>query len=224
MTPGSAHRFGARCVRCALDWGMIPAARILLAAITLGAIGWQLRTHMMLGFDVLNFFSYFTNLANITASAVLILSALRGKDFERSVTGQSARLASAVNMAIVGVVFSTLLRNVDLGTLAPWVNAIVHYVMPCAVVADWLLRPSPFAIPVKHALLATLVFPAAYLTYTVVRGHWLDWYPYPFLNPAMAGGGLAVAGYAAAIAVVYVGAMLLLRMRSRSQWPAGVRS
>jgi hypothetical protein len=106
---------------------------------------------------------------------------------------------------VVGVVFSVLLRNVDLGDLLPWVNFVLHYVMPVAVVLDWLLQPPATRLEKKH-LAMSLFFPLAYLVYVLVRGASIGWYPYPFLNPANVGGYGGVALYAAGIA----GAFLLI--------------
>lgn len=44
-------------------------------------------------------------------------------------------------MALVGIVFGALLRDVDLGDLLPWVNTVHHYIMPVVVVLDWLYQP-----------------------------------------------------------------------------------
>ena len=91
---------------------------------------------------MVNFFSYFTNLSNIFAAAVLLVESVltwRGK--EGGPAWALLRCISVVCMALVGVVFNTLLRDVDLGSLLPWINTWLHYVMPIAVVADWLIQP-----------------------------------------------------------------------------------
>jgi len=44
-------------------------------------------------------------------------------------------------MAIVGIVYGILLRDEDLGALLPWINVVLHYVMPVVVVLDWLYQP-----------------------------------------------------------------------------------
>ncbi|UKA62990.1 hypothetical protein [Arthrobacter sp. FW306-04-A] len=51
--------------------------RLFFALLTLVAVGTQLTVHIGLGFDAWNFFSYFTNLSNIFASAVLLVSGYR---------------------------------------------------------------------------------------------------------------------------------------------------
>jgi FAR-17a/AIG1-like protein len=112
------------------------------------------------------------------------------------------RAASTVNMAVVGIVFVLLLRDVDLGSLQPWVNSVLHHVMPCVVVLDWLLQAPTQRLSLR-TLLGMLVFPMLYLLYVVVRGEMVGWYPYPFMNPALAGGAGGVALHAAGIALLF---------------------
>ena len=113
-------------------------------------------------------------------------------------------------MTLVGIVFAVLLRDTDLGALLPWVNVVLHYVMPCAVVLDWLLRPPAIRLGARH-LATCLVFPAVYLAYALARGAVTGWYPYPFLDPGHVGGYAGVAAYCIGIAAacLTVGTALL---------------
>lgn len=77
-------------------------------------------------------------------------------------------------MAVVGLVFAVLLRDVDLGALLPWVNFVLHYVMPVAIVLDWLLKPPTAKLQPQHLALA-LVLPVVYLVYVVLRGASVGW-------------------------------------------------
>ncbi len=106
-------------------------------------------------------------------------------------------------MAVVGLVFTALLRNTDLGALLPWVNVVLHYIMPCAVVLEWLVVPHGVAVSRQHVLAAT-VLPTVYLAYVLIRGASTGWYPYPFLNPVNVGGYPGVAAYAAGIALTFL--------------------
>ena len=87
-------------------------------------------------------------------------------------------------MTVVGVVFSILLRNVDLGGLLPWINVLLHYVMPVAVVGDWLLQPGQPPSRGRDWLLVPAL-PLAYVVYVLIRGALVGWYPYPFLDPRL---------------------------------------
>lgn len=179
--------------------------RLVLGGATLIAIGWQLGIHVRLGLSVVNFFSYFTNLSNLFAASVFILTARSLVSNRETVALEDqTRGLSTLNMAITGIVFTLLLRNVDLGALLPWVNVLLHYVMPCAVILDWLLQPPKTTLRVRH-LVRCLIFPALYLAYVLVRGAAINWYPYPFLDPANVGGYGGVSLYAVGIAVAFLG-------------------
>jgi hypothetical protein len=194
---------------------LLSILRLFVSLVTLVAVGWQLSIHVRMGFDVVNFFSYFTNLSNLFAAFVLLLTAFRF--FSGRATSASSdrlRAVSTVNMAVVGVVFTLLLRDVDLGALLPWINTWLHYVMPCAVVLDWLLQPPRTKLGARQ-LLVIQIFPLAYLAYALVRGTG-GWYPYPFLNPANVGGYGGVAVYAAGIALTFfVGGWVLLALGNK---------
>jgi hypothetical protein len=191
---------------CRLSFGKLApscvvnsVSRVVLALVTLVAIGQQLTLHVGASYSALNFFSYFTNLSNLFAAFVLLLSVFFGK--EKS--PDFVRYISTVNMTIVGLVFAVLLRDVDLGALLPWVNSVLHYIMPVAIVLDWLLWPPASRLGPRSVFLA-MSFPCAYLLYVILRGADTGWYPYPFLNPANGGGYSGVAAYAFGIAAAFV--------------------
>ena len=194
---------------------LLIAARLFFAALTLVAVAAQLVIHLQHTFPVLNFFSYFTNLSNIFASVIFVLGAVYLlQRREPTPRDDLIRGASVVAMALVGIVFSALLRDTDLGTLAPWVNTVVHFIMPIAVVADWLYQPPKSRLNVRQ-LGYWLIYPLLYLAYTLIRGAIVGFYPYPFLNPNpgahTAGSYGAVALYCIAIFVAFllVGALLM---------------
>ena len=184
-------------------WSLL---RLFFGLLALGAIGWQLGIHVRLGFSILNFFSFFTNLSNLFASAVLLLGAIGFfVNPQRLYASTRVRYISTANMTIVGIVFAVLLRDVDLGSLLPWINFVLHYVMPCVVVLDWLIAPPERRLR-SADLMSALIFPVLYLLYVVLRGHSVDWYPYPFLNPATVGGYGIVALYSLGIALTFLAA------------------
>jgi hypothetical protein len=160
--------------------------RALAAALILVAIGVQLAAAAQTPhFDAANFFGYFTILSNIFAALVFVKAALmRGRPSRRL---DVLRGAATVSMAMVGIIFSLLLAGLE-SDLIPWVNAIVHYVVPVAVAVDWLIDP-----PRERLTMADgfwwLAFPLAYLIYTMTRGAVVHWYPYPFLDVDRTGAG-----------------------------------
>lgn len=183
---------------------ILVGARLFFGLLTLGAIVAQLTVQIRLRFSLVNFFSYFTNLSNILAAVVLLTGAIALLTHrEPAATTDTIRGAVVAAMAVVGIVFGALLRDVDLGSLMPWVNVVLHYIMPVVMVADWLILPPRSRLSTRQ-LAYWLIFPAVYLVYTLVRGARVGFYPYPFLNPAKVNGYGVVALYCVAIAVAFV--------------------
>jgi hypothetical protein len=113
-------------------------------------------------------------------------------------------------MVIVFIVYGVLLRDICLGNLQPWVNTVIHYIFPLVVLADWLYQPPKSTLRFGQ-MGYWLIYPLIYLVYTLIRGASVGFYPYPFLNPATAGGYGGVALYCVAIfaAFLIVGAGLI---------------
>jgi hypothetical protein len=175
--------------------------RLFFGILTLVAISIQFNISLGVGFSAVSFFSYFTNLSNVIVSVILILAAVALWRREKpTLTDDLIRGAGVVYITVVGIVWFVLLRGEDLGALLPWVNAQLHIVMPIVVIADWLYQPPAHKLNLRHALL-WLIFPVLYIIYSLIRGAMINWYPYPFLNPATAGGYGGVALYVVAMLV-----------------------
>lgn len=184
----------------------LAAARLLLGGSILIAIGWQLSIHRGLGLSGVNFFSFFTNLSNLFAAAVLLAGAVHlAGSRPPSPRLDLLRNFAVVYITVVGIVFVALLRNEDLGSLRPWINVLLHYVVPVAMVIDWMADPPAHRLTLAQLSLLQ-VFPLIYLAYTLARGAATGWYPYPFLNPAMAAGYAGVSVYVVGIVVVFLAA------------------
>lgn len=183
---------------------VLVAGRLFFSLLTLAALSAQLVVHIRGGFSVVNYFSYFTNLSNLFAAVVMLIgAAYLGQHREPTPTHDLVRGSSVAGMAVVGIVFSILLRGHDLGSLMPWVNAVTHYVMPMVVVLDWLYAP-PKSVLALRQIQYWLIFPLIYLAYILVRGALVGWYPYPFLNPANVGGYGGVILYSLAIIALFL--------------------
>jgi hypothetical protein len=191
---------------------LVILARLFFGILTLSALAIQfMYLQQNAALNVGNFFSYFTNLSNIFASLVFIMSALYLMTHKQpSVADDIIRGAAALYMTVTGIVYVTLLSGEDLGLLQPWINIVLHYVMPSAVLLDWLYQPQKSTLSTKQTLY-WLIFPAAYLTYSLLRGPLANWYPYPFLNPDKVGGYGGVAVYCVAILAVFFAASWLLK-------------
>ncbi len=184
----------------------LSTCRALLGTLTLVAIGIQLvAASRIAGFHLANFFGYFTILSNAFAASVLLYAAANIGPPHRV---DIVRGAATLYLATVGIVFTLLLANLE-SNVIPWVNGVVHYIMPVAIVADWISNPPHSQLTVREAL-SWLAFPLAYVAYTLIRGSVVHWYPYPFLN-VDAIGLPAVTAYVAAIFVFTLLVALVVR-------------
>lgn len=172
------------------------AYRAVFGLLVLAAIGTQLVDLSSRGvLDPLHYFSYFTIDSNLLAAAVFLILAIRRG--ERLPWFENVRGLAVICMTITGVVFSVLLSGTDVDTAIPWVNNVVHSVMPIVVAVDWLLDPPRVRLTYRQGL-TWVAFPAIWLVYTLVKGLIVGKYPYPFLDPANGGYG-TVAIYVVAI-------------------------
>lgn len=182
----------------------VAAYRIGFALLTLAAILYQLIHSIDINpnFSVGNFFSFFTIESNILALLVLLAFGLNRIGSPPSRAAELVRGAAVLYMVTTGIVYGLLLSGYtdELQTATPWVNNVVHRIFPVVLLADWLIRPPAVRITFRDALV-WLAFPILYLVYSLIRGLIVDWYPYPFLNPDMAGGYAGVAASAVGIAV-----------------------
>ena len=119
--------------------------------------------------------------------------------------------------------FALLLSGTDVDTAIPWVNAVVHQVLPVVLIADWLIDPPGTRLSIGQGLI-WLIPPIIWIAYTLIRGPIAGWYPYPFLNPANGGyGSVALTS----LAILCGGALLCVvlvvaanAMRDRARWSA----
>jgi len=169
-----------------------PPARIWRA--TFAVVGWAalaLQYLLMIGPNApgdiagltLNFFSYFTILTNVLAALALTTPLIRPDSrLGRWSASEGVRAAIALYITVVGLTYHLLLSQVWSPQGLAWLaNGLLHYVMPVAVVLDWLLFTPRGRLrwidPVKW-----LAFPLAYVGWTLVHGYASGWWPYWFLD------------------------------------------
>jgi hypothetical protein len=181
---------------------LVTVYRIVFAVLAAVAVGWQAHLVVADGRSLVNFFSYFTIESNIVGIVVFAWGALVLRGAPDLLRG-----AAVVYLAITGVVYALLLSGLP-GQEVGWVNTVVHKVMPIVLVLDWLIAPPTSALPLRRVW-SWLVFPLLYLVYTLIRGPFAHWYPYPFLDPREHGYGHVVVG-AVGVAVGFVVATLLV--------------
>lgn len=161
--------------------------RIAFGVLGLAAIITQLIYNIQMGWNMINFFSFFTIQSNVLVILLLLVIGIANL---LGITKNIASLRGALTLYIsmTGIIYFLLLAGNEtaLQTTIPWVNIVLHYLLPIVVIADWIAFPPKHNVPFKHALL-WLLYPFAYLLYTFTRGVVTGWYPYPFLNPLTTG-------------------------------------
>lgn len=137
---------------------------------------------------IVRFFSFFTIQSNIlvvftTTAAAFFPDTKLGSFFARP----STQTAVATYIAIVGIIYSLLLRSVwePQGWHAV-ANHLLHDIIPIVFIAYWLIfapkKDLTWADPVKW-----LIFPFIYIVYSIIRGAFVDWYPYHFADAGQLG-------------------------------------
>jgi hypothetical protein len=168
---------------------------------------------------VWRFVGFFTILSNIAASCVLTRAALwpaaRG-----GLNAPRVELAVATAMAMVGIVYSALLRA--LWNPQGWqmiADIALHDVMPVLFVIFYLLR-SQRGLAWRDVG-AALVFPLGYCVYALARGAVDGWYAYPFLNPVQLSGVRLIANILGLSLAFALAALVLLALGRALAGPAG---
>jgi hypothetical protein len=201
---------------------LVAIGRILFGLLTVGALVVQLLDSITNDRSILNFFSFFTVESNALAAILLLSVGLY------ELLGKSGRTIAlfrggvTLYMTITGIIYVLLLsgNEVALQTTVPWVNIVLHYIMPVVVLADWILFPPKNRLSLRQAM-PWLIFPVIYLTYSLIRGGITGWYPYPFLDSVLNGWPqVFVTCIFITIAFVAISWLLVLRTKTNKITPA----
>jgi hypothetical protein len=132
---------------------------------------------------VIRFISYFTILTNLLVAlyftALLLPRAPRLKRFFQL---PGMMTAIAVYITVVGIVYQVMLRHIwSPQGLQLVVDELLHSVIPVLFLVYWVLYENRRQLKWRFMLL-WLAYPFTYAVYTVVRGYFSDFYPYPFID------------------------------------------
>jgi hypothetical protein len=160
------------------------ALQIVIAARVPGSphdVGTGLLRGSSLPGRIIRVFSFFTVQSNLLSGIVSAqLAARRDRD---GPVWRAFRLAALFGITVTGIVYSTVLAQIHEpnGFSETLVNTLFHYVVPIMMVVGWLaFGPRPRIT--TGTVLWSLLFPALWMVYTLVRGAIWKWYPYPFLD------------------------------------------
>jgi hypothetical protein len=128
----------------------------------------------------LNVFAFFTIQSNIILGVTSLLLAIR--PIRPSTGFRVFRLIGVVAITLTFIVFHLALRQLqDLTGQAAVADVLLHTVSPVLGVAGWVVF-GPRGQTSPRIVLLTLLFPAAWGVFTLIRGEIVGFYPYPFMN------------------------------------------
>ncbi|NQX37198.1 Pr6Pr family membrane protein [Herbiconiux sp. VKM Ac-2851] len=163
--------------------------------------------------SVRNLLGYFTIesaiLFTATLTCTLVLAVSRT---DRPWWLDGVRITVASYVIVSGLVFAVLMSTAGYTGaefLVPLSSRVLHFVLPAFAILDVMLDPPRMR---RWPAWAVLVFPAAWLVVTIVRGAMTGWYPYFFVSPEAVGGYPQLAAYATCLAALLLAAYWAVRM------------
>lgn len=188
----------------------LPHLRFATAFALILSIVWQVTDRILNNlFRPGEYFAYFTIQSSLVAAVVLTVTAIRAfQNKQDTKTLTLSRLSVSTYAIVVAIVYNTLLRGTpvlsgdpDYGynwPVAP--NEILHVWAPLLILLDFALTITTTKLKFKQIFWA-LLFPLAWLIFTIIRGLNTDWWAYWFLNPNEKGGVNGVITFVLAIVV-----------------------
>lgn len=163
--------------------------------------------------SAVNYFSYFTIQNNLlvaisTTCIALCANTGVGKFFNK----QEVLSGIALYIFVVALVYNTVLRGlVPLDNWGLLADTLLHVINPVLFIILWWLKRKHKVLNYKLAVI-WLVYPLAYLVYTLVRGSMVNWYPYPFINAANLGWDKIIQNVFIMLLVFLLGGLVLIAL------------
>ncbi|GAA3139557.1 Pr6Pr family membrane protein [Kribbella aluminosa] len=130
---------------------------------------------------VFNVFAYFTIQSNLLLGGTALMLVMQ-PDRPESTLLKTLRLNGVLCIAVTGIVYHTVLAG--LGHLHGWAevaNFLLHTTAPVVGVLGWLLF-GPRGTIDWRIVGWSVVYPLLWLVFTLIRGAFVGFYPYPFVN------------------------------------------
>ncbi|MFL8989117.1 Pr6Pr family membrane protein [Pseudomonas sp. QLc11A] len=142
---------------------------------------WTLGASLIGG--LMSFFSYFTVLSNTLVATVLTCELTSRESAARRWFLQPwVSSGVAVSITVVGLAYSVLLRHLWHPEGWQWLaDELMHDVMPLLFLGYWWFCVPKGLVRWGHIAL-WVIYPLVYFAYSLLRGHLLATYPYPFID------------------------------------------
>ena len=167
--------------------GALGICRLVVAFVT--AVALVFRFIWGLGsatFTPGNYFAYLTiqsNLVFVVATAIAAVFALRTDDDPRWLTTFRATVLTCTVTS--GLVYALIVQQSGergFPISVPISDILLHFVLPVIAIADWVLAPGRGRAQWR-AISWAVTFTLGWGGVTLVRGAFVGWYPYFFLDP-----------------------------------------
>ncbi|MEV6827309.1 Pr6Pr family membrane protein [Amycolatopsis sp. NPDC051102] len=133
--------------------------------------------------NLLCFFTIDSNLLVTLTSALVALGVARGRLFT------VLWLDALVGIIVTGIVYQVALAGLyELHGLSLFADTMLHKVTPILFVLGWLLA-APRGVLGRRTVWWSLLYPLAWLAFTLPRGAVTGFYPYPFVDAGALGYG-----------------------------------
>ena len=167
--------------------------RFVAIAAILGWVGLSIQLYLIfysrwtlaasLTGGLVSFFSYFTVLSNTLVATVLTCEMTSRESAARRWFLQPwVSSGVAVSIAVVGLAYNVLLRHLWHPEGWQWLaDELLHDIMPLLFLGYWWCCVPKGTLRLGHIAL-WVIYPLVYFAYSLLRGHLLAVYPYPFID------------------------------------------
>jgi hypothetical protein len=182
---------------------------LAIPGLGIDPLGWQI--------SGLNLFAYWTIQSNLLVGITSLLLAVNVNS--RSVVLRAAYLTGLAAIALTFAVTHTTLGDLPSAqsNMRIWVSTrLCHDIAPALAVVGWLIL-GPRNIFVWRFIPVVVVYGLLYDAVTLIRGAYVNWYPYPFLDPRPNGYGPIFARNARSFVLLTVVTAMLVAVDRWSQ-------
>jgi hypothetical protein len=133
------------------------------------------------------YFGYFTILTNLLVALVTTAQLADGRGaWAKTLATRTWAGCATASIVFVCASYHFLLREIWSPQGLQWLADIdLHYAVPLLALLHWTLSAGP-RLPASAPLI-WCIYPAAYFAYALIRGAWLQSYPYPFIDVSVLG-------------------------------------
>lgn len=137
---------------------------------------------------IVRFFSYFTILSNLIVCVYFLSLVMASEDITQNFWKKpETGTAITVYISVVGLVYHIVLSKIyHPQGLALIADHGLHSFAPLATVLYWFVFVSTKKVDYT-SIPYWLIYPGLYFVYTIVHGHFSQFYPYPFLDVSKIG-------------------------------------